>query len=145
MISKKILIVPLLATCLLLIPVSRVSADLPPRPVPPSQNELENKGAKLILILPKDSQFTEDTWTRVEWQNAQGDWKLVDGWQGSPTFRVEQDYWEVEWWVGQENFSTGPYRWQVFHDQNSRKPLSTSKPFYLPSQQDSVLSVSIKD
>lgn len=97
------------------------SAQLPPRPEPPSKSEPSPNhssvtGAKILLTIPYDDEMTADTWTHVEWQDGDGRWHIVDGWQGTlhPNSKIKQ--WEVEWWVGRSDFNTGPFRWVVDPD-----------------------------
>ena len=73
-------------------------------------------GAYLVL---QDAQ--PGAWSMVQWQDSNGHWQQVDGWQGE----VGVDG-RVVWWVSRKDFGTGPFRWLVDG--------SATAPFYLPSE-----------
>ncbi len=64
-------------------------------------------------------------WSVVQWQDANGDWLNVEGWQGS------LDNGHRLWWVAAKDFGKGPFRWVVFNSPDG--PLiAASEPFTLP-------------
>jgi hypothetical protein len=76
--------------------VNVAKADLPPRPNPqPTPTPTQSKGnkppagAQIILRAafspdwPWNQVDWQDLWTVVEWQNAEGAWYAVEGWQGT--------------------------------------------------------------
>jgi LysM repeat protein len=65
-------------------------------------------------------------WAVVQWQDGLGEWRAVEGWQGAIAGN------EVMWWVSEEHYGTGPFRWAVYREQGG--PLAgMSEPFDLPS------------
>ena len=76
-------------------------------------------------------------WTRMQWQDAEGGWHNIEGWQGS--FNEEQ---RVSWWVGEEHLGEGPFRWLVYESQ-AGDLLAVSQPFSLPSRGGEVLHVEV--
>lgn len=66
-------------------------------------------------------------WTTVEWQDAAGNWHLVEGWQGT----LEPDQTKT-WWVAEADRGKGPFRWAVY-DQRGGKSMGSSQAFYLPA------------
>jgi hypothetical protein len=99
----------------------RPGAELPPRPgapspAPPAVIHTADRsksgspaGAYIELMgLPNNSEY----WTVVQWQDRQGDWHNVDGWQGTLENSCKK------WWVNARDFGTGPFRWVVYLGQN---------------------------
>lgn len=76
-------------------------------------------------------------WTRVQWQDALGNWHAVAGWQGA--FNPDQ---RVLWYVGAEHLGKGPFRWLVYEGETGGL-LATSDPFDLPSHPGDVLRVPV--
>ena len=116
---------------------SSVSAELPPRPIPPAQNPTtELKGAKIILSisLNSEAEVTENTWTQVQWQDNSGTWHNVDGWGGQPTYNHDSHNYEVEWWLDKGHFAAGPFRWKILASKSDSNFAHYSDPFYLPSR-----------
>lgn len=122
-------------------------ADLPPRPVPPTPpkstpNDDPEAGAKIRLNIPLDSNLAHvdsETWTQVQWRDADGHWHDVTGWRGTLYFNPQLNQWETEWWVDQEHFGTGPYKWVV---ELKSKHLET-EPFHLSLKGMSRLNLQI--
>ena len=104
-------------------------ADLPPRPTPVPEEETSDEpsrpvGAEIALsVVPAQSGL----WSVVQWQDANGDWQTVEGWQGALDggFKL--------WWVAQKDFGTGPFRWAVYQNAGGEF-LGASDPFMLPSE-----------
>ncbi|MBE2222172.1 MAG: discoidin domain-containing protein [Anaerolineae bacterium] len=76
-------------------------------------------------------------WTRIQWQDAFGNWQEIEGWQGS--FNTDQ---RVLWYVGEDMLGDGPFRWLVDEEQDGEL-LGVSEPFYLPSHNGDVLQVTV--
>ena len=123
----------------------RPGADLPPRPdvpppAPPAVFETAGQdkpgpppGAHIELSgLPRIGAY----WTMVQWQDRQGNWHNVDGWQGTP------DNGGKKWWVAAKDFGTGPFRWVVFGGQNGPE-MGHSDNFLLPPFARQTVQVSI--
>ncbi len=127
--------------CLIALTPSTVFADLPPRPIPPAkpQSQPANvdpiQGAKIVLVMPVDDypNINQHSWTTVQWQDEHGIWRDVTGWQGTPTFNSKMHRWEVEWWVGEENLSAGPFRWVIESKEAALNNKLFTQPFQLPS------------
>lgn len=78
-----------------------------------------------------------DLWTRIQWQDAFGDWHDVEGWQGS----LNSDERGL-WYVGPEHLGVGPFRWLVYERPDGQL-LAASLPFNLPAQNGEVLQVTM--
>lgn len=140
--------------CLIALYPSSVFADLPPRPIPPSEPQSEPQshpaevdqieGAKIVLILPAEDHPTinQTSWTTVQWQDKHGKWHDVAGWQGTPTFNPEAHQWEVEWWVGEENLSAGPFRWVIEGQKSQFRGKQFTPSFQLPSTNLAIKEIS---
>lgn len=76
-------------------------------------------------------------WTRIQWQDAFGAWRDIEGWQGF--FNEDQ---RVLWYVGEEHLGNGPFRWLVYENQGGDL-LATSQPFSMPSRSGEVLRVEV--
>ncbi len=66
--------------------------------------------------------------TIVQWQDPQGGWHDVDGWQ-TPAHSL------VRWAVYPRDFNTGPFRWAVYAGRDSEhtgKLIAASNAFRLP-------------
>jgi hypothetical protein len=119
---------------------------LPPRGTQPivvpdtSSEHVQYDGARLQIQAlfseswPWDELHWQNVWTVIEWSDNQDTWYPVAGWQGNLDAIGQDDAGWVgtkEWWVGQENLGTGPFRWKIY--QYSGGPLLvTSEPFELP-------------
>lgn len=94
------------------------------------------RGGKIILSVPQqqilDSAVHQESWTKVQWQNASGNWIDVDGWQGSFHPESSDSSLFVEWWVGPEIMGDGPFRWVIYADGYANQYLSTTRTFSLP-------------
>lgn len=100
------------------------AADLPKRPTPtPTPVPRIIDGAKIQL--QPSARPLGAVWTWVEWQDADGEWHQVDGWQGE----LDADD-QKTWWVGADHLGTGPFRWLLAVD--DQRPF-VSAPFNLPT------------
>ena len=110
-------------------------AALPPRPtataVPASASQVS--GAQIVLQIESD--INNEVWTIVQWQDAQGDWHDVTGWQGTLDANNTKT-----WWVGEKDFGTGPFRWLVVEE---NEIVGTSDPFNLPALPFETLTIMI--
>lgn len=71
-------------------------------------------------------------WTMVEWQDGDGAWQLVEGWQG-PFDEVDAAGGHKTWSIPPTLFGRGPFRWRVDTAQNGLT-LATSQSFTLPNR-----------
>lgn len=77
-------------------------------------------------------------WTAVQWQDDAGEWRDVEGWQG--TFDSASD--KVAWYVGENHLGEGPFRWLVYEIRWGDL-IAMSDPFFLPSQNGEVLQIDL--
>ena len=128
-------------------------ADLPPRPTKPGPTKPEEKapGATLKLQVVFDADWPwpdapwQELWTVAQWQDPEGDWHDVQGWQGTLDgvgSKGEQVIGYKGWWVGVEHLGGGPFRWQIYQGQGGWL-LATSDPFDLPAAVKQVTVVEI--
>ena len=74
-------------------------------------------------------------WSAVQWQDEQGDWHTVEGWQGPLDLGGN-----IRWWVAEEHYGTGPFRWAVL-DSPGGSLLGASPSFMLPGRGESLRMV----
>ena len=127
---------------------AQTDSNMPPRPIPPSkpastEPEDENKdeldGGKIVLHLPAGI----NAWTIVQWQDEFGRWHDIQGWGGYPTWDAQNQEWAVEWWVDEENFSEGPFRWVGTADENNQKRLFVTASFILPERMGQIVDITL--
>lgn len=125
-------------------PALSYTADLPPRPTPPTPITPETHprvdGGQIVLLTvfgddwPSTGMHWQDLKTVVQWQDVWGYWHVVSGWQGSLD-KVYADGHQVKamktWWVPADIFCDGLFRWQVYVSQDG-KLLAQSTDFNLP-------------
>jgi hypothetical protein len=109
--------------------VQAAPSALPPRPtpvptLPPTPALSSTIGGGSITLRVAAAPI--DLWTTVEWQDAAGNWHLVDGWQGT----LDDDQTKT-WWVAKADQGKGPFRW-VLYDRRGGQRWAISQPFTLP-------------
>lgn len=120
------------------------AATLPPRPstptptpdTPPS-GPAKEPGGRIGLHV----QFSEDwpsygihwqeLWTVVQWRDNDGVWHDVEGWQGTIHEVDGNEGWGI-WWLPDELFGRGPFRWMVYRPGEILE--AQSEEFYLPER-----------
>jgi hypothetical protein len=121
----------------------RPTSVFPPRPTsqptatptPPPPSAALPRGAYIALhVRPPQIGM----WTVVQWQDSWGDWHDVQGWEG-----VLETGSQKAWWVAQGDLGTGPFRWNLYQDQNADL-LASSEPFYLPDNPGDTTRVEIR-
>ena len=82
--------------------------------------------ATIMLIADGDVEGVETAvlQTAVEWQDHQGNWHLVEGWQAP-----FDEYNQVIWAVAADAYGKGPFRWVILDDGTM---IDNSPDFYLP-------------
>ena len=125
--------------------------ELTPRPTPPTASSPATAGLMLKITFPAGWQWTHTPWqtplTVVEWQDTQGNWHEVEGWQGTPDHVIPGPSATMvglkAWGVAAKDFGTGPFRWLVYNDHSLAERLAVSSPFNLPggSGQDQIVNV----
>ena len=156
--TRRILAASLLVTglvCMLglgLLP-TRAQADLkalPPRPPTATPTSIV-RGASIVLELtfgddwPDRGWDWQELWTVVEWQDEDGDWHVVEGWQGTlneVTVKGGVVIGQKAWWVAEANLGSGPFRWLVYHQQDGAL-LAASETFDLPDSVGELVAVDV--
>ncbi|MCB0170599.1 MAG: hypothetical protein KDJ97_08610 [Anaerolineae bacterium] len=116
--------------------LAQAGNSLPER-TPPTPTKERNEdhsgpaGAAIELVAPGHP----GAWSVVQWQDINGDWQDVDGWQGS----LDQSG-QRRWWVAAKDFGTGPFRWVVG---DTAAPTAASEPFHLPAVGAATLVVTL--
>lgn len=90
---------------------------------------------------PWDQLHWQNVWTTIQWHDGQETWYDVAGWQGNLDAIAQGEAGWVgtkEWWVGQENLGTGPFRWKIY-EYPGGPLLVSSEPFYLPESAGTTL------
>ncbi len=124
--------------CMALLLAGFTAASLPPRPEPVEVVPAPN-GERIQLHLENEvDDIPTDLWTVIEWQDTtSGDWYVVEGWQGSLDTSTTQS-----WWVGEDMFGDGPFRWRLYENINGRL-LATSESFDLPAHAGLMVVVNV--
>ena len=146
MVSRRISIFLIIVSTVLGLtyPIWQVQANgLPPRGQPPNgtpdkphkTDEDTDDGPIGSHIELQTQPVTAGLWGVVQWQDQQGDWHNVEGWQGTLNSTGTQ-----RWWVEQKDFATGPFRWIVMSAQNGTIR-GTSQLFDLPIGADQTLLI----
>ena len=105
-------------------------AELPPR----HTTDTDPATASINLYAPAAPLHA---WTAVQWQDMDGEWHTVEGWQGT----LDEEY-RISWWLGEEHFGQGPFRWLIF-DNEGGEMLFRSQTFYMPSHRLEEIHVAI--
>ncbi|MBN1935845.1 MAG: hypothetical protein JW934_14340 [Anaerolineae bacterium] len=110
-----------------------VVAELPIRPddTPTPKPTRELRGGAIELSV---TGAAEPVYAIVQWQDGLGGWHDVDGWRGE----VENN--RVLWFVPEDMFGDGPFRWVLYNEQEI---WATSDPFSLPTFSGQIVRVSI--
>ena len=122
---------------------AKAGPALPPRKLPPSNvqpdsNDDDDDGEPVGAYIELHIQpAAPGVWSVVQWQDSDGNWHNVDGWQGHLNSTGIR-----RWWVAAKDFSKGPFRWQIFNAPNGQL-LATSVAFTLPHEANSVLRVEV--
>jgi hypothetical protein len=77
----------------------------------------------------------ETPWTAVEWQDGEGNWHTVEGWQGNFDHALpegDRHFGLKTWWVAPRDLGTGPFRWVVYAEGGGAY-LARSEAFALPA------------
>lgn len=123
----------------------RPAPVVPPRPVRRSQPKKKSMGALIELRAQFDRTWSwaDDPWqgleTIVQWQDGWGDWHDVEGWRGG--FDEVKGYeGRKSWWMSEDHFGTGPFRWAVYVGQDG-EPVGLSEPFDMPRSVGQIVRV----
>ena len=123
----------------------QAGAGLPSRDTPTPTRDAsrdddddDNKGSATPVgayIVLQTTSSQAGTWSAVQWQDNNGDWQTVEGWQGPLPVNNR-------WWVAAKDFKTGPFRWAILNGPGG-EILSASTPFNLPGQANETLFVNL--
>ncbi|MCB0213127.1 MAG: hypothetical protein KDJ52_27545 [Anaerolineae bacterium] len=127
--------------------VTHAGPTPPPRDEPPGQAPPDNKndddddddddappGAYIELQMAGDG---SGLWAAVQWQDSEGNWQPVEGWQGPLGPGGQQ-----RWWVAAKDFGSGPFRWVVSAEARSTA-LDGSAAFNLPTAANETVRVTV--
>ena len=81
----------------------------------------------------------QDLWTVVEWQDVDGTWREVAGWQGGLDKVGGGLGWKV-WWLEDDLFGRRPFRWMVYERQGGAA-MAVSESFDLPGREGEAIIV----
>ena len=99
-----------------------------------SKEEPKKVGGYIELQIPSGQ---SSLWTKVQWQDGVGNFNDVESWQGWVDANGRK-----RWWVEAKHFGNGPFRW-VIQSCQTGEFLVTSELFYLPTQANEVIQVTI--
>jgi len=115
---------------------AQTALTLPP-PSPPATllPALPARGGYFGVSVPNAQ---KDCWTVVQWQDSNGNWRNIDSWQGELDERNQK-----LWWVAEDNFGQGPFRWMVYENRTGAA-LALSSPFYLPASAEQSIMIELR-
>jgi hypothetical protein len=107
---------------------------LPAQPPPHEEDDDDDQlvGAYIELEAPG---VPAGAWAVVQWQDRNGHWHDVAGWQGTMGN-------SSRWWVHPKDFGTGSFRWLVRQEPDG-PVVEMSEPFNLPGQAGETIQVPI--
>jgi hypothetical protein len=117
-------------------PVPTATLTPMPKPTsPPATGSFIELHIQFPQAWPWDKVHWQELWTVVQWQDDQGLWRNVEGWQGTLDNVMTGEDRDVvgckKWWVAKGDLGKGPFRWVVYKSQGGAA-LATSEAFYLP-------------
>lgn len=118
----------------------QAGATLPPRelPTPEEDDDDDDNGPASPVgayISLQAGAVPAGAWSVVQWQDSNGDWQMVEGWQGPAASNTR-------WWVAAKDFGRGPFRWAILSGPGGAV-LEASSPFTLPQQPNETVFTSI--
>ena len=109
--------------------------DAPPEREPRERSEREPLATPVpvgaLIELRAQAVLTSTLVTIVQVQDRTGNWRDVEGWR-APFDLVENRIGKKVWWLAENQFGAGVYRWRVL-DANG-KVVGESQAFNLPNQ-----------
>jgi hypothetical protein len=99
------------------------------QPTPPPRPGKAGAGIELSVTGAIDPYYAV-----VQWQDGLGGWHDVDGWRG------EAEAGRVLWFVSEDLFGAGPFRWVVY---DHGGVFATSASFDLPTLKDQTVRVHV--
>jgi hypothetical protein len=118
-----------------------------PRPTaPPITGSFIELHAQFPQAWPWREAHWQELWTIVQWQDGQGAWHNVEGWQGTlDSVVVKEDGGVIgykTWWVAEDDLGKGPFRWVIYNGRGGAA-LATSKSFYLPGALGEIVNIHV--
>jgi hypothetical protein len=144
------------AIALTLLPrlVAAAPDGLPPRPATPTPvvaapapAKASASGASIRMEIafgedwPSRGLAWQDLWTVVEWQDEEGTWHAVEGWQGGLEKVSGPTGWAI-WWLANDLLGRGPFRWVVYERQGG-PVMAVGEPFHLPAARGRIVTVKV--
>ena len=128
--------------------LAQTDSVLPPRPTPePLPTTVDSPNGATIMLdvsAAMHSSIDADDWAIVQWQDNQGDWNDVEGWQGNLAYDASSKSWQAIWWVARANFGEKSFRWAIYTDETMSELEATSETFDLPQHNRQGVVVSLK-
>lgn len=120
------------------VPVAEAGSELPSRATPkPASNDDSDRSEPVgAYIELAGAETITGGWSVVQWQDSNGDWHNVEGWQGAVSD-------SRSWWVHPKDFGRGPFRW-VVQSTPGGSVSASSAPFHLPTSPNKRLQVPVK-
>jgi hypothetical protein len=109
-------------------PRPTITATLTPTPTMASTPSPTRSVSALAAIYLHRDPAVSGLWTAVQWQDGQGEWHDVSGWQAP-----FNDYGVVAWTVAETEWGGGPMRWVVY-DAAGDEALIVTSSFTLPQR-----------
>jgi len=153
--SRRFCVTTIVGCALLLVALLPAAAGaaprgLPPRPTPSSsvsESQLQKSGGFIQLWVAFDPSWPaaglawQELWTVVQWQDEDGVWREVEGWQGALDGVEGTQGWK-QWWFPGPFFGKGPFRWIVYAGKGGQW-MAVTEPFDLPDQRGQVLRLEV--
>lgn len=125
---------------------------IPPTPAPkptspPATGGLIELHTQFPGTWPWSEIHWQELWTVVQWQDAKGVWRNVEGWQGTlDGVRTDEDGRVVgykTWWAANKDLGRGPFRWVVYKSRGNYRPMVISESFNLPDAANKTVKVEV--
>lgn len=121
---------------------SQAGSGLPnrntPTPAHPSDGDDNGRSEPVGAYIELHAQNPPaGAWSVVQWQDANGDWQNVEGWQGTLNNGTRR------WWVHSKDFGKGPFRWVVYDSPGGTK-IGASESFTLPQFPNEIVQVPLR-
>ena len=99
----------------------------------PISEALPDGGTISLQAYPIEPAF----WTVVQWQDAEGGWRDVEGWQAP----FDEQY-QVAWGIAPDDFGKGPFRWAI-HERQGGALVAATDPFHLPASAEEAVRIQV--
>jgi len=128
-------------------PIPTVTLTPAPKPTsPPPTGSFIELHVQFPRTWPWDEAHWQELWTVVQWQDDEGLWRNVEGWQGTLDDVAAGEGGGVvgykTWWVARADSGKGPFRWVIYKSRGGAA-LATSESFYLPDAAGETVKVEV--